>query len=75
MPLLNSDYLDKSDMTNSEVATLKTPETSLNGEYHEGLPSLDNYSVRDDDEEDTSSDEETQGANQPENSSLKSWFF
>ncbi|GAV52268.1 hypothetical protein ZYGR_0AG02590 [Zygosaccharomyces rouxii] len=75
MPLLNSDYLDKSDMTNSEVATLKTPETSLNGEYHEGLPSLDNYSVRDDDEEDTSSDEETQGANQPENSFLKSWFF
>ncbi|CAR26288.1 hypothetical protein ZYGR_0H00970 [Zygosaccharomyces rouxii] len=76
MPLLNSDYLDRSDMTNSEIETsMKTPETSFNGDYHQDVHSLDNYSVRDDDEEDTSSDEETQGTNQPENSSLKSWFF
>lgn len=74
MPLLTSDYLDRSNMGNSETTILKTPDTSLDGEYHQGLPRLDNYSVRDD-EEVTSSDEGTQETYNPENSSLKSWFF
>ncbi|GCE97254.1 hypothetical protein ZYGM_004710 [Zygosaccharomyces mellis] len=74
MPLLTSDYLARSIMGNSETTILKTPDTSFNGEYHQGLPRLDNYSVRDD-EEVTSSDEGTQEAYNPESSSLKSWFF
>lgn len=61
-------------MSNSDIQELKTPETSFNGNYHEGVPNLDNYSVRDDND-DTSSEEENQENQRPENSSLKSWFF